>query len=141
MHGGELERLPVQHRRNPNARELPGGDVTEAGVVTLRLTLGRLILLAEVTAARFLAMQGVVAHQLGQLEEVRDAARVLERLVEILARAAARAGSPHDRSSWLRRSRTARRSSSSGCSPPTARPSCSAAPDRCASARRTDSPP
>src|SRR2546426_9846845 len=88
MHGGELERLPVEHRRAPDARELPGGDVAEARVVTLRLTLGRLELLPEVAAARFLAMQSVVAHQLGELEEVRDAARVLECLVEILARAA-----------------------------------------------------
>src|SRR5712691_12496608 len=88
MHGRELERLLVQHRRHPDARELPGGDVAEAGVVALRLTLRRLILLPEVAAARFLAMQGIVAHQLGELEEVRHAARVLERLVEILARAA-----------------------------------------------------
>src|SRR3989442_7832854 len=88
MHGGEPERLAVEHRRDPDARELPGGDVAEACVVTLRLTLGRLELLPEVAAARFLAMQRVVAHQLGELEEVRDAARVLECLVEILARAA-----------------------------------------------------
>src|SRR3989449_11522712 len=88
MHGGELERLPVEHRRDPDARELPGGDVAEARVVTLRLTLRRLELLPEVAAARFLPMQSVVAHELGQLEEVRDAACVLERMGEILARAA-----------------------------------------------------
>src|SRR2546426_12199208 len=88
MHGCELERLLVQHRRHPDARELPGGDVAEARVVALRLTLGRLMLLAEVAAAGLLAMQGVVAHQLGELQEVPHPARVLERLVEVLTRAA-----------------------------------------------------
>jgi hypothetical protein len=40
-----------------------------------------LVLLAEVSAAGFLALQGVEAHELRQLEEVGHAPRLLEGLV------------------------------------------------------------
>ena len=42
----------------------------------------RLVLHAEVAAARLLAVQRVAAHQLAELDEVGDAAGLLERLVE-----------------------------------------------------------
>jgi hypothetical protein len=44
----------------------------------------------EVAAAALLADQGVAAHQLGELEEVGDAAGLLERLVEGVAPARCR---------------------------------------------------
>ena len=40
---------------------------------------------AEMAAARFVSVQGVDAHELGQLEKVSDAAGFLERLVQLLA--------------------------------------------------------
>src|SRR5437867_10455415 len=84
----EGEGLLVKHRLLARTCELPGRYVAEALVVTLRLALRRLILFAEVTAARLLALQGVVTHQLGELEEVGHAAGVLERLVELFTLAA-----------------------------------------------------
>src|SRR5437879_6745387 len=85
MHRLERERLAVQHRGLPDAGELPGRDMAEARVVALRLPLGRLVLLTKMAAARLLPLEGVVAHQLGELEEVRNAPGVLERLVQVLA--------------------------------------------------------
>ena len=47
---------------------------------------GRLVLDAEVAAAGLVALEGVEAHELAELEEVGHAAGVLERLVELLRR-------------------------------------------------------
>ena len=65
---------------------LPDGDVREPRVVALRLAVGRLVLVAEVAAARFVARERVAAHQLAELEEVGDAPGPLERLVELARR-------------------------------------------------------
>ena len=46
------------------------------------LALVGLVLGAEVAAAALLAVEGVAAHQLAELEEVVDAAGLLERLVD-----------------------------------------------------------
>src|SRR6266568_7729491 len=75
----------MEHGGLAHARDLPRRHVAEACVVALRLPLGRLILLAEVTTARLLAVERVVTHQLGELEEVRDTTGMLQRLIEILA--------------------------------------------------------
>ena len=58
----ELERLLVQHRlaRRPRV-QLPRGDVREVLVVAQRLAVLGLVLLAEVAAARFVAVQRVAA--------------------------------------------------------------------------------
>ena len=53
-------------------------------VVAQRLAVLGLVFLAEVTAAGLFATQRVVAHQLGQLEEIGDPVGVLEALVELL---------------------------------------------------------
>src|SRR5207244_9774940 len=84
----EREGLRVKHRLLARTCELPGRHVAKALIVAPRLALRRLVLLAEVAAARLLAPQGVVTHQLGELEEVGHAAGVLERLVQLLALAA-----------------------------------------------------
>jgi hypothetical protein len=62
---------------------LPGGDMGKALIVALRLTLRRLMLDAEMAATGLLAREGIMAHQLGKLQEVRHAPGVLERLVEV----------------------------------------------------------
>ena len=54
--------------------------------MTQRLAVLGLALGPEVTAAGLAAVQGVDAHELAQLEEVGDAAGLLERLVEGVGR-------------------------------------------------------
>src|SRR5712671_3234269 len=76
----EGQRLLVQCRGLARALPLPRGDVGEVGVVALRLPLGGLALHAEVAAAGLRPVQRVEAHQFAQLEKIRDAAGLLERL-------------------------------------------------------------
>src|SRR5215207_8061455 len=78
----ELERFLVERRCGVDALELPCGDVREVLVVAQRFALFGLVLHPKVAAARLLAGEGVEAEQLAELEEVGDAARLLERLVE-----------------------------------------------------------
>ncbi len=56
----------------------------EALVVALRFVVGRLVLLAEVAAARLLARQGIEREQFRELEVVGHAAGVLEILVRVV---------------------------------------------------------
>src|SRR5688572_3120784 len=64
---------------------LPGGHVTEGGVVTHRLAFGGLVLLAVVAAARLLALERVHAGELAELEEVGHAPGLLQRRVQLFA--------------------------------------------------------
>src|SRR4051812_32435113 len=81
----ELELLGVQLGSTHVAGPLPGRDVREVLVVAQGLALVGLVLDAEVAAAALLAVAGVVAQELTELEEVGHAAGLLERLVERLA--------------------------------------------------------
>ena len=67
--------------------ELPGRGIREVLVIARGFAVGRLVLLAEMAAAALVALQRVQAHQFGQFEEVGHAARLFERLVQLLARA------------------------------------------------------
>src|SRR5215468_7254887 len=87
--GGELDvlerqRLDVAGRRGAVAGVLPDRNVAEVDVVAHGLAVG-LVLDAEMPATALLADQRVVAHQLGEPEEVGDPAGLLERLVEAIA--------------------------------------------------------
>src|ERR1700704_6976079 len=87
--GGELDvlerrRLDVADRCGAVAGVLPDRGVAEVDVVAHGLAVG-LVLDAEMPAAALLADHRVVAHQLGELEEVGDPAGLLERLVEAVA--------------------------------------------------------
>src|SRR5680860_113299 len=84
LHMLELERLLVQLGSRADTGELPRRDVRELLVVAARLAIVGLVLDPVVTAAAFLAFEGVEAHELAELQEVGDAARLLERLVELL---------------------------------------------------------
>src|ERR1700742_4684176 len=65
----------------------PGSDIGEVLVVALRFAVGRLVLFAEVAAAGFVALARIDAHQLAELEEVGDAARFFEALIQVVAAA------------------------------------------------------
>src|ERR1017187_221021 len=87
MHVVEMQRLFVQLGRLALAPILPGRHARILIVVAEGLAIGRLIFLAEVAAAGFVALQRVEAYELGQFEEVADAAGFFERLVQLFARA------------------------------------------------------
>src|SRR5690606_22871502 len=82
LHVLELEGLHVAARPLAAAAELPDGPVRVVVVVAPGLPVGGRVLGAVVRAARLVALERVVAHHLGELEEVGDAAGLLERLVE-----------------------------------------------------------
>src|SRR3954453_961400 len=84
LHVLVLQVLLVEDRGLAGAGVLPGRDVGEVLVVAQRLALRGLGLGAEVAAAGLRTVQGVDAHQLGQLEEGRDAPGLLQRLVQLL---------------------------------------------------------
>src|SRR4051794_33938225 len=54
----------------------------EVGIVAFALAVWILVLLAEVSAAALLAREGVEAQQFAQLEKIRHATGLLERLVQ-----------------------------------------------------------
>ena len=93
----ELKLFLVQRRFLADTVEFPGSDVTEVLVVTLgftftkvsvfhfRIVLRILVLFAEVTAARFFTIQSVVGEQFSKLNEVCNASRRFEALVEAFA--------------------------------------------------------
>ncbi len=87
MNVGKLQRLFGQIPGFARARVAPRSHITEVVVVALRLAVRRLVLLAKVPAARFVALQGVDAQQLAQFEKIRDAPCPLEALIQIVARA------------------------------------------------------
>src|SRR5207245_5325913 len=65
----ELERLLVQDGFLAHTRELPRRDVRELVVVAERFAVLGLVLDPEVPAAALLPVQGVEAHELGDLAE------------------------------------------------------------------------
>ena len=81
MHVFESQRLFVQLGGVAHAAEAPGGGIAVVLIVAESFAIGRLVFLAEVAASGFVALQGIQAHQLGELEEVGHAAGLFERLV------------------------------------------------------------
>src|SRR5258708_39307975 len=80
------ERLFVQLRLAALAAPFPRSDVCEIRVVALSLAVRRLVLDAEVAAARFLAAARVDATEPRELEEVGHAAGLFEGLVRLFIR-------------------------------------------------------
>ncbi len=83
----EFQRLLAQHRCVAGSAILPCGDVGVMLIVTLGFAIGCLILLAEVTAAGLVAVEGVDAHELGELKEVGHAAGLFQALIQVFAAA------------------------------------------------------
>ena len=80
----EDERLAIELRFGFSL-EFPGENVGKIFVVAQRFALCGLMLLAEMPAAGFIAGERVATHQLAELEEIRDPAGALERLVKRFA--------------------------------------------------------
>ena len=65
---------------------LPRSGISEVLVVALRFPVSRLEFLAEMAPAGFLAVPGVLAHELGQFEEVgKQNIALFERALKMLA--------------------------------------------------------
>src|SRR2546430_13564647 len=80
----ERERLLVERGWLSLPGPFPGAGVAEVRVVASGLALRGLAFDAEVAAAGLTPVERIEAHQLRELEEVRDAAGLLERLVQLL---------------------------------------------------------
>ena len=63
----------------------PGENSGEIFIVAHGFAIGRLMFLAEMTAARFVTGERVGAHQFGKFEEISDASRPFQRLIEFFA--------------------------------------------------------
>src|ERR1700716_956977 len=72
----------MANRLGVGGRVLPHRDVRELVVVADRFAVLGLVLFAQVAPARLVADQRVATHELAQLEEVGDAAGILEALIE-----------------------------------------------------------
>ena len=83
----EGERLLVQDRRLVRPGIFPGRDVAVLVVVAQRFAVRSLKLLAEMSAAGFVALQRIQAHQLAEFQEVRHASGIFQRLIEFFAAA------------------------------------------------------
>ena len=78
MHGFEMQLFAMQLRRLTVTLKFPRKHSCMALVVPERFAIGRLMLLAEMRASRFVTLQRVNAHQLGEFEEIRDAPCALQ---------------------------------------------------------------
>src|SRR2546421_11699629 len=85
MNGVEVKRLAMQlWRRDLSiALKFPREHRREVVIVAQRFAFGRLVFLAEMCAARFVARERVKAHQLGEFEKIGNATGALERLIKV----------------------------------------------------------
>src|ERR1700722_17834498 len=84
----EIQRLFIQGRQLIGSQVFPCGDVGKMLVVAKGFAVGGLILFPEMTAAAFVAMQRVAAHQLREFEKIGYAAGLFKLLIPFLAGAA-----------------------------------------------------
>src|SRR3982075_2444161 len=87
MNRFEMERLAMQFRCGDLAVALkfPGEDGGKVVVGAERLAIGRLMFLTKMSAARFVALERINAHELGEFEEIGHATGAFERLIEIVS--------------------------------------------------------
>src|SRR6266481_8771363 len=83
MHGLEMQCFAMKFRALTVPLKFPCENGSVAFVVAKRLALGRLMFLAKMGARRFIPLQRIDAHQLGEFEEIRDSPSALQRLVII----------------------------------------------------------
>src|SRR6202521_3970537 len=77
----------MQFRRSRRTVALifPREDVREVFIVAQCFAIGRLMFFAEMATARLVAGERVGAQQFGKLQEIGDASRPLQRLIELFA--------------------------------------------------------
>src|SRR5437016_1165343 len=85
MHGLEMERLAMEVGGFAVALKFPREDRGVILVVAQRFAIRGLMFLAEMRSGRFIAIEGVRAHQLGEFEEIGNASRAFQGLVKIFA--------------------------------------------------------
>jgi hypothetical protein len=73
MNRFEMQLFAMQFRKLSVSLKFPSKHSCMALVVPERFAIGRLMLLAEMRAGRFVTLQRVNAHQFGELEEICDA--------------------------------------------------------------------
>ena len=78
MNRFEMQLFAMQFRRLSVSLKFPSKHSCMALVVSERFAIRRLMLLAEMRAGRFVTLQRVNAHQLGEFEEIRDAPGTLQ---------------------------------------------------------------
>ena len=78
------KRLFVEFCRFAHALVFPCGDIRKIIIVTFGFVFIRLVLFAEVTAARFVTVQRVLRHQFTEFEEVGDAVCFLDFRIVII---------------------------------------------------------
>ena len=78
MHRFKMQLFAMQFRRLTVTLKFPREHRCMAFVVSECFAIGRLMFLAEVCSGRFVTLQRVNAHQLGEFEEIRDAPGALQ---------------------------------------------------------------
>ncbi len=81
----ELERLLIQYGELIGSGVFPGGNVGEMFVIAESFAIRSLILFAEMSAAAFVAMERIAAHEFAEFEEVGHTPGVFELLIEFFA--------------------------------------------------------
>ena len=61
--------------------KFPRENSSEIFIVTLRFAIGRLMFLAKMTAAGFVPLEGIDAHEFSEFEEISNAPGAFERLI------------------------------------------------------------
>ena len=78
MNRFEMQLFAMQFRRLTVTLKFPRKHSCMAVVVSQRFAIGRLMLLAEMRAGRFITLKRVNAHQLCEFEEIRNASGALQ---------------------------------------------------------------
>src|SRR6266513_136982 len=87
MHRLKMQRLAMQFRTLDFSVPLkfPRENCGEIFIVTLRFAVGSLMFLSEMSAARFVPLKSIDAHQFGEFEKISDPSGAFERLVVAFA--------------------------------------------------------
>src|SRR5436305_13304977 len=85
MHGFKIERLAMQYRQSSIALKFPGKHRGVIFIVAQCFAFRGLMFFAKMRAGRFVALQCVDTHQLGEFQEIGNTSGTFQRLIEIIA--------------------------------------------------------
>src|SRR5437867_6943306 len=85
MHGFKIERLAMQYRQSSIALKLPGKHRGVIFIVAQCFAFRGLMFFAKMRAGRFVALQCVDTHQLGEFQEICNTSGTFQGLIEIIA--------------------------------------------------------